>query len=272
MCTRILLTLILLIFAPASQAVSPMIPPSVVHNTNNQSMDKVSKMYYFTFASTTNPTSVIGTSAVCPKGSTFVNSSVIQVPSVPTFSGMLPSSFTNGAYMWQCAVLINYWNPQGGGSPVMDSSSLDSGLTNVEASFNQNNWENYSNMSNTYYTAYQYNNNSYVPLGVGGSGLGCLSAGGRSNVTCKSGSITVSPESTSSGQWLYYVQPGESLMCTIHRDYGSVSPCSGAGCPCDGTYTITPGQALVGACCNGTWKTTTTGFSNSAFTTCNFGC
>jgi hypothetical protein len=232
-------------------------------------LDKVSQLYYMTFASATfNPQTATGLASqqICPAGGTLVNSSAILIPSFPGLT-----SGPSGVYLWQCAVPLNFWMTTDG-TKKLDTIGLDSSLKNITAAFNVNDWESYSKISDGKYTAYQFPNNSYVPLGGGGSGLGCLGAGGGSSVSCTAAGASISATSSGSGQWLYYVQPGEALLCTINRNYGSSTPCSGAGCPCSGTYTVQPGQALIGACCNGTWKTTTSNFTDPNFTTCNFGC
>ena len=262
---KLLLSLFLLGSASIAQATSVLPHGAAPNNT----MDKVSQLYYLTFASATfNPQAAVGlaTQQVCPAGGTFVNSSAILIPSFP---GITPGP--SGVYLWQCSVLVNYWMAANG-TKTLDTRGVDPALTNINSAFNINDWESYSKISDGQYTAYQFPNNSYVPLGVGGSGLGCLGAGGSSNVSCTSAGAAISATTAGNGQWLYYVQPGEALSCTIHRDYGSTTPCSGSGCPCDTTTSVQPGQALIGACCNGTWKTTTTSFTNPNFTTCNYGC
>jgi hypothetical protein len=244
---KIIFSLFLLATVSIAQAVT--IAP--IPTAGKTSMDKISKLYYLTFVSSSfNPQAATGTQQPCPAGSAFVNASSISIPSYPGLS-LTPGS-SGVLYMWQCTTLVNFWISKANGNMELDKTGLDPAL-------------------HTLYTGFQFANNSYVPLGVGGSGLGCLSAGGASSVTCTASGTTMTP-SGSSGKWLYYVQPGEALQCTIHRDYGSTAACSGSGCPCNGSYTVQPGSALIGACCNGTWKTAVTNFSDPNFNTCNFGC
>jgi hypothetical protein len=233
-------------------------------------MDKVSSLYYLTFASgSVNPNTAGSSYQTCPTGGIFVNSSVVTVTSFP---GLV--SGPSGVYMWQCYMMVGTWNALNSSASVIDPIGVDPALNNLSAALNLStiNWESYTHISSAQYTGYQFTNNAFVPIGIGGSGLGCGGAGGQSRVTCNAGGVTLGPSSTSGGQWLFYLQPGQSASCTLHRDYGSSSACSGSGCPCDGTYTVQAGQALVGACCNGTWKTETTNFSDPNFNTCGGGC
>jgi hypothetical protein len=249
-------------------------PSTVTMPTNAAStksaLTKMNALYYLTFISGNfNPASAPQTQ-VCPIGSTFVSGSTVTVTSVPQLSSTLP----NGGIMWQCLMSLGFW-VSSSGVTVLDPTGLPSGLTNpgVATTLSSINWQSYTPLgTQTYYTGYQFPNNAYVPVGVGGSGLGCGSAGGQGSVTCTANGISINPYSSGGGTWIYYVQPNQSLSCTLHRDYGSLGACSGGGCPCDGTYTVGAGTALVGACCYGTWNTAITTFNNSTFTTCGGGC
>lgn len=234
------------------------------------SLNKVTRLYYATFASSTFNPSVSGTTGQsCPRASIYINAPVVQVPAFPG----LPSGPT-GVFMWQCTVPLHFWMALGSSAVEFDSVDVDPSLTNILSAFSTADWETYTSLPNTLYTLYQFPNNAYVPVGVGGSGLGCGNAGGGASVVCKAGGSTISATIVNQGgKWLYYTQPAQNMDCTLHRDYGNgKTSCTGSGCPCDGTYTVQGGQVLVGACCSGTWKISKTNFSDPAYNTCGGGC
>jgi hypothetical protein len=261
--TRRLYALILLLTAFSAHAIdstgSQPKDASVLHKTYS------TRLYYATFASPSFNPSVSGSAGqACPNSSVYVNAPVVRVPSLPT------GGPTN-VYMWQCAITLDFWSS--GGVSTLDTTDIDTSLKNpTSALAAMPNWEEYTKLASTQYTLYQFPNNAYVPIGIGGSGLGCGSAGGNATVTCTAGGNPVGPFSVSSGKWIYYIQPGQDISCTLHRDYGSAKACTGPGCPCDGQYSLTGGQVLIGACCNGKWKTNTSNFYDPAFNTCGGGC
>jgi hypothetical protein len=193
---KFLFGLFLLAFASIAQAITT----APIPTSTQTSMDKISKLYYLTFVSSTfNPQAATGTQQPCPAGGAFVNASSISIPSYPGLS-LTPGS-SGVLYMWQCTVLVNFWASKTSATTILDETGVDPALQSFSAALNSNtsNWQSYSNISNTLYTGFQFANNSYVPLGVGGSGLGCLSAGGGSNVTCTASGTTMTPTG-SSGQ------------------------------------------------------------------------
>jgi hypothetical protein len=269
---QFLLGLVLVTFVyVANAADSTSINPSGI---SINSMGKVSKLYYLTLASGTfNPITNAGAQKACPNGGVFVNGSAV---SVPNFPGVVPGP--SGVNMWQCTIVLSFWVTPNNNISMLDTVGIDPNLTNIVAALSINSWQSYGYIANSSYTAYQFTNNAFVPIGIGGSGLGCFdncgsrrSGGcGTSAVTCYAGGVALPAiHQSGSSTWLYYVQPNTTIQCNLHRNYQGHDPYWPS---CDGTTTVVAGNALAAACCGGTWKISTVSFTDPKFNTCLGGC
>lgn len=234
----------------------------------------------------------------CPPNMTLVSGSSASVPCVPGYNPNCSSDNPYTTMYWQCMENLNAWatqppipadnshipaqpytnvtyanNTYAGTVPGQSSPAYGSG--GIYSSSALNAWmpDSYDDSSgNTLFTYYQFPGNSYVPTGIGGSGIGCNTGGGDTvTISCTDSfgrTVALSPSSASSGMSppasnvnpvIFFIPPNTNATCTVTRTY----PSAGASATCSGTVTVPSGQAKVMACCYGAWACSTSNWSDS---------
>lgn len=249
----------------------------------------------------------------CPQGLILVPNSGTFVPPIP---GSDPNLQLNQAYYyWQCMQNVSGYNPvptynpgtagnpqpfvnmsypinsyagtvPGVSNPAYGSGGIYAANTNLD-------WMNYAPdaSGNTSFTYFQFPNNSFIPTGLGGSGLACgtttspqpAPAGDQDTIECvDSFGRPITNMDYSSPYWnipyhfpqlafVFYISPNTNATCHVVRHFGSTGDLAG-GPDCNASIQIPAGQAAVMACCDGTWSCSITNWDSPYLTTCYWGC
>ena len=232
-------------------------------------MTKVTRLYYLSFASGTDPGSVSKTE-ICPRGAIFVNASAAVVKS---FRGIPIPAGTGQVHMWQCQMNVPVWvskNEQDNEKEKFDLRGIDKNLNSVESAFNQNTptWELYNRVNGSRYTGFQFPNNAFIPAGIAGSGIACPGAGGTIDLQCKpsaTGPLLKVYEDQKEGIRYIYLDPAGKAFCTVKRTYANSEHCDADK---GGQFELEAGTAWVGACCHGNWKSTKASLDDKSLTEC----
>jgi hypothetical protein len=235
----------------------------------------------------------------CPQGLILVPGSGTYVPPIPGAPAYLNLSTAN--YYWQCMQGLNGFSippqdyvpaPGTGGNPqpFVNMTYADStyagtvqgvsspqygvgGVYNIGSGNLAPNWilDNVDDQSgNTNFTYFQFPGNSFIPTGIGGSGIGCnTNQGDVLTISCTDSfgrnvnTIPASNGVTPTSPIIFYIPPGTSATCQVTRTYGP-NPST----TCNATVTIPSGQTKVMACCSGSFACGTSTWSDTALTTC----